>query len=111
MKQNKQQLKFSEMHVSLTLYDITYRLLIFIQAYGKCAEDITRYRNTILTSDPERYVKYKRMARCVNELELISCDDDFCAYEIQMKKTKVKDSKPVHIGVAILQHSKLLFLR
>ena len=80
-------------------------------AYGKCAEDVTKYRNTIVTADVNRYEKYRRMPRCLNELEMTSTDDDFCAYEIQMKKTKVNDSKPVHIGVAILQHSKLLFLR
>ena len=51
------------------------------------------------------------MARCINEFELNSYDDEFCAYEIQMKKSKVNDAKPVHLGVAILQHSKLLFLR
>ena len=81
------------------------------KAYGKCAEDVTKYRNTIVTADKERYRKYKRMPRCLNETELNSAEDSFCAYEIQMKKTKVKDSKPVHLGVAILQHSKLLFLR
>ena len=64
-----------------------------------------------MTSDDKRYRRYKRMPRCLAETELKSADDDFCAYEIQMKKTKVKDSKPVHLGVAILQHSKLLFLR
>ena len=51
------------------------------------------------------------MARCLNEIELTSCDGEFCAYEISKKKSKVTDAKPVHLGVAILQHSKLLFLR
>ena len=86
------------------------RIKLFV-AYGKCAEDVTRYRNTIVTADFDRYRKYKRMARCLNETELISADDEFCAYEVSMKKSKVTDSKPVHLGVAILQHSKLLFLR
>ena len=80
-------------------------------AYGKCAEDVTRYQKTIITSDPDKFTKYKRSARCINETELLSIHDDFCAYEIQMKRTKVTDAKPVHLGVAILQHSKLLFLR
>ena len=80
-------------------------------AYGKCAEDITKYKNTIVTADPNRYMKYKRKPRCLNETELNSANGDFCAFEIQMKKNKVNDPKPVHLGVAILQHSKLLFLR
>ena len=50
------------------------------------------------------------MARCLTETELNSANGDFCAFEIQMKKNKVNDAKPVHLGVAILQHSKLLFL-
>ena len=72
---------------------------------------MTRYQKTIITSDPDKFTKYKRSARCINETELLSIHDDFCAYEIQMKRTKVTDAKPVHLGVAILQHSKLLFLR
>ena len=76
---------------------ISYR----IQAYGKCAEDVTRYRNTIVTPDANRCRKYKRMARLLNETQLSSADNEFCAYEIQMKKTKVDDSKPVHLGVGV----------
>ena len=72
---------------------------------------MTRYRNTVITSDPDKYEKHRRDVRCLNETELLSSHDDFCAYEYQMKKEKVTDSKPVHLGVAILQHSKLLFLR
>ena len=89
----------------------TIEINTLITAYGKCAEDVTRYRRTIVTADPKKYEKHRRDARCINETELLSAHDDFCAYEVQMKRTKVTDSKPVHLGVAILQHSKLLFLR
>ena len=41
------------------------------------------------------------------------CDenDEVICYVSSSKKSKVVDNKPVHIGVAILQWSKLLFLR
>ena len=37
--------------------------------------------------------------------------DDLACYMVKMKKSKIYDSKPVHIGVAILQWSKVLFIR
>ena len=55
--------------------------------------------------------KYVAKPHFVTEAEI--CDDfgEVSAYEIKMRKKKIIDSKPVHIGVAILQHSKLLLLR
>ena len=37
-------------------------------------------------------------------------DGDFCA-EVTLKKSKVNDNKPIVVGQAILQHSKLLMLK
>ena len=37
--------------------------------------------------------------------------DDLEYFEVQQKPRKIIDRKPVHVGIAILQHSKLHFLR
>ena len=42
---------------------------------------------------------------------LMSEDPDLKFYEIQQKLRKIMDNKPVHVGIAILQLSKLHFLR
>ena len=38
-------------------------------------------------------------------------DDQLACYIVKMDKKKITDSKPVHIGIAILQWSKVLFIR
>ena len=43
--------------------------------------------------------------------EVYDESDDIACYLTNLTKAVVKDDKPVHIGVAILQWSKLLFLR
>ena len=37
--------------------------------------------------------------------------EEWCGSEVQMNKRTITDSKPVHFSAAILQWSKLLFLR
>lgn len=37
--------------------------------------------------------------------------DDLACYMVKMDKKKITDNKPVHIGVAILQWSKVLFIK
>ena len=36
---------------------------------------------------------------------------DISGYEVKMLKSSNNDSKPVHIAIAILQYSKVLFLK
>ena len=43
--------------------------------------------------------------------ELPTEDGEECLFEVVMDQKKVTDDKLVHVGVAILQESKLLFLR
>ena len=43
--------------------------------------------------------------------EVLDEDDELACYLTNLTKGVVSDNKPVHIGVAILQWSKLLFLR
>ena len=37
--------------------------------------------------------------------------EEWCGSEVQMRKRSITDSKPVHFATAILQWSKLLFLK
>ena len=41
----------------------------------------------------------------------MSEDPDLKFYEVQQRPRKITDNKPVHVGIAILQYSKLHFLR
>ena len=47
----------------------------------------------------------------IKEILMEDETEDWCASEIQMRKRSITDSKPVHFSTAILQWSKLLFLR
>ena len=79
--------------------------------YGKQAENVAKHRETNLYTELDELVKdekspfFKKMTEVYNE------SDDIACYLTNLIKAKVKDDKPVHIGVAILQWSKLLFLR
>ena len=46
-----------------------------------------------------------------NNEEILDEEGELIATEISSLPSKVKDTKPVHVSVAILQHAKLLFLR
>jgi len=61
--------------------------------------------------DEKKVEKYVAKPLFVSETEL--CDElgEVSAHEIIMNKRKIIDAKPVHVGVSILQHSKLLMLR
>ena len=47
--------------------------------------------------------------RC--DKEVYDESNRLACYLVKMDKNKITDSKPVHIGVAILQWSKVLFIR
>ena len=59
----------------------------------------------------EKLTKYIRKAtfQCQHALETEEGDLPF--YEILLAKKTIKDSFPMHIGNAVLQHSKLHFIR
>ena len=46
-----------------------------------------------------------------NSTELILDDESVDLIQIEMNKTKIEDNKPISIGIAILQYSKLRFLQ
>ena len=80
-------------------------------SYGKCAEAVDRHKNTDLK--PANYDIAKMARRTMYRDHVVIQDEngDACATEITSLKKTIEDGKPVHIGVAILQWSKLLFLK
>ena len=87
------------------------KLLKLFSGYGKQAENVAKHRQNRLYDALDDVVKdekspfFKKMTEVYNE------NDDIACYLTNLTKAVVKDDKPVHIGVAILQWSKLLFLR
>ena len=61
-------------------------------------------RNKIIVGDDR---KLQRLSKCPK----IPQDGESDFIEIEMKPQKVVDDRPLAMGVAILQYSKLLFLR
>ena len=61
--------------------------------------------------DEAKLEKLTRKAFFVNENEFCNEEGEVTGYEVKMRKRKIHDDKPCHVSVAILQWSKLLFLR
>ena len=80
-------------------------------SYGKCAEAVDRHKNTSLLPADYNITKLARRTMYRNHVVIQDENGDACATEVTSLKQTIEDSKPVHIGVAILQWSKLLFLR
>ena len=59
----------------------------------------------------KKFQNYNINKKVKNINKLTNEADEFAAYEVISKKNKIVDSKPHHVGVAILQYSKLLFLK
>ena len=79
--------------------------------YGKCAENVAKHKRTLIVTDEDKAETLESKPFFVDYKEYIDENQECEAWEITMRKRKVKDNKPVHLAVAILQHSKLLFLR
>ena len=61
--------------------------------------------------DEEKLDKLERKAFFVCEKEYCNEAGDVTGYEVKMRKRRIEDDKPIHVSLAILQWSKLLFLR
>ena len=79
--------------------------------YGKCAEDVTKYKKDFVTTDHAQMMKSQKGGRCNSIHDIIGEDGNTACYAITEHRRQIEDSKPVHLGVGILQWSKLLFLR
>ena len=80
-------------------------------SYGKCAEAVDRHKNTSLKPAGYDIAALARRTMYKDHVVIEDENGDACATEVTSLKGTVEDDKPVHIGVAILQHSKLLFLK
>ena len=78
--------------------------------YGKCAENVAKHKRTLIVTNEDEAVTYECKPFFVDYKEFIDENQECNAWEITMRKRKVKDDKPVHLAYAILQHSKLMFL-
>ena len=79
--------------------------------YGKCAEKVEDHKNTSLYPPNHNITKIARRPLYKNHVVIENEEGEAGATEVTLEKKTIEDSKPVHIGVAILQWSKLLFLR
>ena len=70
-----------------------------------------KHNDTRLVTDADRLEKLMKSPYFKESVEVLDETDDLACYKVKMKKEKIKDSKPVHVGVAILQWSKVLFIR
>ena len=79
-------------------------------SYGKLLQNPAKYTSTKLVGE-------KKIGKYARKLRLQSCDaletekGELPYHEVVLTKARVEDSFPIHIGDAVLQHSKLHFLR
>ena len=73
-------------------------------------EAVARYRQTKITTDDTKALNKTLSALCKSDDHLMA-EGEIIGHEISSLKSTQDDDKPVHIAVAILQNSKLLFLR
>ena len=78
--------------------------------YGKCAENVAKHKRTVIVTDEDKAETYENKPFFVDYKEYIDENQECGAWEMTLRKRKVKDNKPVHLAYAILQHSKLMFL-
>ena len=79
--------------------------------YGKCAEDVEKHSNTSLYPPDHDISKFIKRALYRNHVVIQNEEGEAGATEVTCGRKTIEDSKPVHLGVCILQWSKLLFLR
>lgn len=78
--------------------------------YGKLCERVSSYTKTVLVSNAKSLSR--RMANPLFKSEsalTTECDDGI--HEVIMDERKISDDKPVHVGIAILQYSKIMMLQ
>lgn len=79
--------------------------------YGKCAENVLKHKNTSLYPADYNIARIACKALYRDHSIIHTEEGEPSATEVTCDKKTISDSKPVHIGVCILQWSKLLFLR
>ena len=85
--------------------------MIIVLAYGKNAEDVTKHLKHRLITDDDELVSMTRSRYFKEAQSIYDEQNDSIGALIKERKSKIKDSKPIHVGCAILAWSKLLFYR
>ena len=78
--------------------------------HEKTGENVEKYGNVKVPINDSQRKKLTRKPLFRLEEEIIDSNNQVGGYEINMGKAKVEDDKPLHTNVAILQHSKILFI-
>ena len=68
-------------------------------------------RNKIIVGDDRKLQKLSKCPLFQSDTAIVKENGESDFIEIEMKPQKVVDDRPLAMGVAILQYSKLLFLR
>ena len=89
--------------------ELAYKI-IGNSGYGKLGEAVSRYSNTKL-GDDSYHRRQSKSAFFKNENILTQEDGDHELIEISMTPKTVEDDKPIAMATAILQNSKLHFLK
>ena len=79
-------------------------------SYGKLLENPYRHTETKIVTD-EKLKDYIRNPLISNHQSLETQSGEFGLNEVVMQKKIIDDKFPMHVGNAVLQHSKLHFLR
>ena len=79
--------------------------------YGKCAEKVEKHTDTGLYPPDHDIAKLIKQLLYKDHVVIQNEEGEAGATEVTCDKSSIEDEKPVHIGVAILQWSKVLFLR
>ena len=84
--------------------------LVGNSGYGKTSENVSRHKQTRIYTDDKKLTRNIRSRFCCNNTDLFTELEVETLAECTNQKKRVKDSKPIHMGVAILQEAKLLFM-
>ena len=72
---------------------------------------MTKHTNTRIVLDHRKLSKLTAKATYVSDSHFVDENGDVMGYEVRMNKSRITDSKPVHVACAILQWSKILFIK
>ena len=84
--------------------------LVGNSAYGKFIEDPRKHTQTSIIP-PEKIDRRMKRPMYKSHIVLSNKDNNMDLMEVTMNKQRIEDSRPCHIGFAILQLSKLKLLQ
>mgnify|MGYP000154353252 CR=1 FL=1 len=79
--------------------------------YFQLAEKVSDFTKTVLVANPKKLRRIIESPLHKRDAFLTSESGEVGIHEVVMDQRSVKDMKPVHASVCILQHSKLMLLK